>query len=294
MKVFYNENQSVENNPSISPSAKKPTAVLKSWQEIVPVEIMPVVPVTVADLELVHDREYVNDVISCRIENGFGNKLKTIADSLLWTNGSFLSAAKYAVENKTNTVSPTSGFHHAGYYAGSGFCTFNGLMLAAITLKNAMLVNRVAIADLDMHYGNGTDCILEQLSIRGMKDFISHYTFGGHLDTVDRGAKSRLAFGQAYTKLLPDIITRLLDDADVLFYQAGADPHVNDPYGGVLTTEELKERDRIVFTIAKERGVPVVWNLAGGYQTDFSKVLEIHNNTALLHVEIFENAPETL
>jgi len=285
MKVFYDDRMSVENNPSISPSAKKPAAVLKSWQALLPVEIMPVIPVTSSELELVHEKEYVEDVLACRINNGFGNKLKTIADSLLWTNGSFVSAAKYAVENKVCTVSPTSGFHHAEYYSGGGFCTFNGLMLAAVLLKNSKLVENVAIADLDMHYGNGTDSILQQLPI----DFVSHYTFGGHLDSVDFGKKSRIKFGEMYNSMLPDIIHKLLKDVDILFYQAGADPHVDDPFGGVLTTADLRERDRIVFSIAKENKVPVVWNLAGGYQTDFSKVLEIHNNTALLHVELFES-----
>lgn len=283
MKVFYDERQSVEHNPSISPSARKPAAVVKSWQEIVPVEFMPVDPVTAEDLQLVHELEYVEGVLSCKLENGFGNKLQTIADSLLWTNGSFVSAAKYAVQNKANAVSPTSGFHHAGYCNGEGFCTFNGLTLAAVTL-NKLWGTKIAIADLDMHYGNGTDDIIQFLGI----DFISHYTFGAHLDEVNYGKKTVEDFCRTYTNQLPTIIEKILVGADVLFYQAGADPHVNDPYGGALTTEELKERDRIVFTIAKEKGVPVVWNLAGGYQSDFSKVLEIHNNTALLHVEILE------
>lgn len=286
MKVFYDERQSVEVNPSISPSARKPAKVLQSWQEIVPVEIMPVIPVTADELKLVHSEEYVEDVLACRINNGFSNKLKTIADSLLWTNGSFVSAAKYAVENKSNTVSPTSGFHHAEYYSGSGFCTFNGLMLAAMLLKNSGKANKIAIADIDMHYGNGTDHIIEKLQV----DFVSHYTFGSHLDSLP--VKQQTKFGEEFITLLPGIIYDLIEDwngnlVDVLFYQAGADPHVDDPFGGALTTEELKERDRIVFSIAKDKGVPVVWNLAGGYQNDFSKVLEIHNNTALMHVEIF-------
>jgi hypothetical protein len=34
-------------------------------------------------------------------------------------------------------------------------------------------------------------------------------------------------------------------DCDVLLYQAGADPHINDPLGGWLTTAQLRERDRI-------------------------------------------------
>jgi acetoin utilization deacetylase AcuC-like enzyme len=34
-------------------------------------------------------------------------------------------------------------------------------------------------------------------------------------------------------------------DCEVLLYQAGADPHINDPLGGWLTTAQLRERDRI-------------------------------------------------
>lgn len=56
-------------------------------------------------------------------------------------------------------------------------------------------------------------------------------------------------------------------------------PHVSDPLGGFLTTAELAERDRIVFSVAKAFGIPLVWNLAGGYQEPLSAVLEIHRNT---------------
>ena len=68
-------------------------------------------------------------------------------------------------------------------------------------------------------------------------------------------------------------------DCDLLIYQAGADQHVSDPLGGFLTTAELAERDRIVFSMGKKIGIPVVWNLAGGYQNPLEKVLEIHRNT---------------
>ena len=65
----------------------------------------------------------------------------------------------------------------------------------------------------------------------------------------------------------------------MLFYQAGADPHIDDPLGGYLTTEQMKRRDDIVFMVAKDLDLPIVWNLAGGYQEPFQKVLDIHQNT---------------
>jgi len=68
-------------------------------------------------------------------------------------------------------------------------------------------------------------------------------------------------------------------DCEVILYQAGADPHINDPLGGWLTTEQLAERDRLVFETAKAMNLPIAWNLAGGYQKDIRKVLDIHDNT---------------
>lgn len=274
MKVFYDEHQNVEHNPGISPSAGKPSKAVKSWQDKFPVEIMPVIPVKAEDLCLVHDPKYVNDILACNIDNGFENRSPDIAKSLLWTSGSFVSAARYAAQNKVSVVSPTSGFHHATYNGAMGFCTFNGLMLAAVLLKQEGLANRIAIADLDMHYGNGTDDIIVKKSI----DYINHFTYGKY--------KILECWGKNFLPKLPDFIQKVLIDADILFYQAGADPHVDDPYGGCMTTEEMLERDRIVFTIAKEKNIPVVWNLAGGYQADIDKVLEIHDNTARMHVEI--------
>ena len=70
---------------------------------------------------------------------------------------------------------------------------------------------------------------------------------------------------------------------DVVLYQAGADPHVNDPLGGMMTTDELRRRDELVFETCDALGLPVAWNLAGGYQVEadgsIPAVLEIHENT---------------
>jgi acetoin utilization deacetylase AcuC-like enzyme len=74
-----------------------------------------------------------------------------------------LAAAEYAVLHNEVVCSPTSGFHHAEYRNAGGYCTFNGLMVTALALKDAGLVNRVAILDCDAHYGNGTDSIIKQI-----------------------------------------------------------------------------------------------------------------------------------
>ena len=74
-------------------------------------------------------------------------------------------------------------------------------------------------------------------------------------------------------------------DCDLILYQAGADPHINAPLGGFKTTAQLQCRDKLVFLLCHQSGIPVAWNLAGGYQRDadggISPVLAIHDNTLM-------------
>jgi acetoin utilization deacetylase AcuC-like enzyme len=68
-----------------------------------------------------------------------------------------------------------------------------------------------------------------------------------------------------------------------VFFQAGADAHVDDPLGGLLSTDQMRERDRTVFAVCRDLGIPLTWNLAGGYQEEpdgsIPKVVALHLNT---------------
>jgi acetoin utilization deacetylase AcuC-like enzyme len=133
-------------------------------------------------------------------------------------------------------------------------------------------VNRVAIIDCDVHYGNGTDDIIGHLKI----DWIRHHTLGQHFHDRDGVGKDAKLFLTWLYKAIDDC-----QDADLVIYQAGADPHIDDPLGGVLTEVEMVQRDHAVFS--SFRGRPLVWNLAGGYQRDadggIKPVLKLHRNT---------------
>lgn len=62
-----------------------------------------------------------------------------------------------------------------------------------------------------------------------------------------------------------------------------------------MTTEQLRRRDMIVFESARVMGLPVAWNLAGGYQRDeagtIAPVLEIHRNTMRACVAVYIERP---
>ena len=265
---------------SFSPSASKPTSVVESWLNMgIPIDVIAPEPVTAEDLVRAHLYAYVEAVLSCRIANGFGNRSEAVAKSLPFTSGAMLAASRAAIHNGRVAVAPCSGFHHAGHAHGSGYCTFNGLMVTAMALHASGEAKRVGILDFDQHYGDGTDHIIDHFCV----DWISHFSTGQYCHfPVD--AKRFLAS-------IPGLVTSM-KNCDVILYQAGADPHIDDPLGGWLTTWQLFERDRLAFETAAQLGIPVAWNLAGGYQTPLCKVLEIHDGTmkacAGTHLELDE------
>jgi acetoin utilization deacetylase AcuC-like enzyme len=210
--------------------------------------------------------------------------------SVLLTNGGALAAAARALDDGL-AAALASGFHHAHADHGEGFCTFNGLVVAAEALREAGRVARVAVLDLDLHYGNGTASLcatrpwLFNCSIYGNDYFqnkpyrdvenLRHTDGPNHvsfalpngsglealLDALERGAKALLAYGR------PDLV----------LYQAGADPYKEDPYSPLdLDLPHLRERDRWVFAWARREGLPLAWTLAGGYTPDLSKVVAVH------------------
>lgn len=273
--VYYSPKQ-VSCPQSSSPSPRKPALVVADWiEQGLPIRIVEPLPTSRAQIALTHSSEYVDGILNCELMNGFRGRDRDVAESLPWTCGSLLSAARGALNNRRVACSPTSGFHHAGRESGYGYCTFNGLMVAALVLKAEGRVRRVGILDCDQHYGDGTAEIMATLGI----DWIRHVS-QEHWSADE---------ARPFIDGLPEVV-RGFADCDLLIYQAGADPHIEDPLGGFLTTEELAERDRIVFSVAKSMCVPLVWNLAGGYQEPLSRVLEIHRNTMRACVAEFVQA----
>jgi len=277
MKVYYTPKM-VAQEGGFSRSPQKPALAVEAWKAAgIPLDIEEPPPVTVEELSLAHDRKHVESILSLREKNGFGNLDLLIAASLPYTTGSMLAAARWAMAHRSSASAPCSGFHHARWDRAAAFCTFNGLMVTACTLRREGLAERVAILDCDQHMGDGTEDIIKRLKANS---WVRHVTAYEHYKE-EPGLLERL----------PEFIAQFVD-CDVVLYQAGADPHVDDPLGGYLTTEQLAERDRIVFRECRQRGLPVAWNLAGGYQSDFAKVLEIHTNTALACQEIFYSQAE--
>ncbi|WP_048440641.1 hypothetical protein [Caenimonas sp. SL110] len=276
MKIFF-RNEQVANQPaSFSPSACKPALVVHDWLRrglITQGDIHSFPPVTRADLTLAHDPDFVQGILDLEIENGFGTTDPELTTSLYYTTGSLLAASRQALGANEITCSPTSGFHHAGYARAGGYCTFNGLMVVAMKLLKEGAVRQVGIIDCDVHFADGTEDIIGRLRVRKQ---IKHHTMGNRF-------RSRSDVGPGARGFFSWLQTAVEDcrEADLVIYQAGADPHIDDPLGGLLTTAEMSRRDAEVFT--QFQGRALVWNLAGGYQVDdtggIAPVLRLHRNT---------------
>lgn len=262
---------------SYSPSAGKPALVMDSWARLgLPLDVRAPSPVSQHQLCLAHDRDFVAGVLEGRVRNGFGNRLASVASSLPYTSGAMLAAARDALANGWGAIAPCSGFHHAGYDFAGGYCTFNGLMVTAAVLLAEGKVRKIGILDFDQHWGDGTQDIIDRLHLGSE---VVHYSPSEY---------SRRTKAEAFLAAIPTILERFAG-CDLVLYQAGADPHIEDPLGGWLTTEQIYRRDRAVFEGLKRLAIPVAWNLAGGYQRDAAgsirPVLTIHENTMVAFVE---------
>lgn len=274
--VLYCPELTVARNESFSPSAGKPRAVVEDWlRHELPIELFTFPPTDRETISLAHQRSYVDAVLDGRECNGFGNTLPEVAATLPYTVGSLLFAAAIAIDRKRHwtapvACSPTSGFHHAHEWHGAGYCTFNGLIITAMKLHQRGLVRKVGILDADRHYGDGTAALIRLRNL----PWIVHWSGGEHCYLREHADEYVGRIGMAFNRM---------KDCDLIIYQAGADPHIDDPLGGLLTTEQMRERDAVVFDSCAAYGIPLVWNLAGGYQRDaagsLEPVLALHRNT---------------
>lgn len=209
--------------------------------------------------------------------------------------GGTVLTAKLALQHGM-ACNTAGGTHHSYADFGSGYCIFNDLAIAARTVQAEGLAKRILIVDLDVHQGDGTASIFA--------DDASVFTFSMHcgknfpfrkqvsdLDVslpVDAGDDDYLA--ELQTNLSP-----LLDGTDenprpdLVFFDAGVDPHVEDRLGKLaLTDEGLMRRDRFVLESCVERGIPVACVVGGGYSKDIDALTRRHSIVFRVADEVFE------
>jgi acetoin utilization deacetylase AcuC-like enzyme len=191
-------------------------------------------------------------------------------DPLLWpsvraSTGGALAAAEVALR-EGSAGSLSSGLHHAWRNQGKGYCTFNGLALAAYHVL-AGGANSVLILDLDAHCGGGTHSLVAQEPRIRHAD-IAADPFDYYTPTAENSFEL-VSDAARYLPAVHELLGHLESGGnfDLCLYNAGMDPHEGSAEGGLvgITEQILAERERMVFAWCRARGIPVAFVLAGGY-----------------------------
>ena len=247
-------------------------------------------------LEAVHDPEYVDEVFRAEVprvkERRIGFPVTgRIRDRVRHTNGGTWLAAQLA-KRHGYAANSAAGSHHALADTGAGYCVFNDLAVASNRLISEGDASRILIIDLDVHQGDGTASLTA-----GREDIV---TISVHAEKnfPVRKARSNLDIGLPdgtsdadYLAVLETHLPPLFDEVrpDLVYYQAGVDPHEGDKLGRLsLTSEGLVERDRFVVRQARRRGLPIASALGGGYGDDQREVAARHARSMIAMAQ--ENA----
>jgi acetoin utilization deacetylase AcuC-like enzyme len=241
-------------------------------------------PVTRETLCLAHRPDYVRDVCEGTLDArsvrriGFPIDEAVIRRSRAAVGGTLL-AARLALEHGA-AFNTAGGSHHAFSGHGSGYCVFNDVAVAVRALCHEDVIGRALIIDLDVHQGDGTAEIL--------RDEPRAFTFSMHCEENFPHRKQlsdrdvALPAGAAdddYLPILQSELEALLPavSPDLVVYNAGVDPHVEDRLGKLaLSDEGLETRDRIVLGACRSAGVPVAGVVGGGYDLDVDVIARRH------------------
>lgn len=168
--------------------------------------------------------------------------------------------------------------HHAASDLAAGFCFYNNSAIAAELMTRAG--KRVAVLDIDVHHGNGTEAIFynraDVLTVSIHADPARFYPFfWGYESERGRGA------GEGFNLNLPrergldlnghlaalDIALQRISDfgADHLVIAAGLDISIDDPFKGfAITTPDFQ----VIGKRIAEMKLPMVIVQEGGYPSD--------------------------
>ncbi|WP_082817689.1 histone deacetylase family protein [Thalassospira sp. MCCC 1A02491] len=141
--------------------------------------------------------------------------------------------------------------HHASSNLAGGFCYLNNSAIAAQELRKKH--DRVAILDVDLHHGNGTQHIFYErsdvLTLSIHADPMDFYPFFWG-NTEEIGAKDGVGFNKNYPLALgsgDDVFLAALDramaaidefGADAVVVALGLDASRDDPFGGLAVSPD--------------------------------------------------------
>lgn len=247
-------------------------------------------------LELVHENAYIRAYCDGNLDAKAQRRIglpwsEALVRRTCTAVGGTILTAKLAL-NQGLACNTAGGTHHAFPSYGAGFCIFNDIAIATRLLKTQNLSQTILIVDLDVHQGDGTAWIF--------RDDPSVFTFSMHCAVNFPGRKQTsdldvpLAEGteddeylEKLTTYLPDLLVQI--NPDLVFYDAGADPHRDDRLGKLsLTDEGLYRRDQYVLETCAKGRYPVACVIGGGYGKDMNALIYRHSYLHRAASEVYQ------
>ena len=190
------------------------------------------------------------------------------------------------VQNAFCNVRPPG--HHAGRSNSAGFCIFNHVAIGVAQAMRHKNIKRVAIFDIDVHHGDGTEDIFKDNPNVMLCSTFQHpfYPHSGansrsqNMINVPMPAKSN---GEDFKKVFNTIFKPAVDafKPDIIFISAGFDAHVNDPLADcALTMNDYSWISDFIKNLAKIHCQHrLISSLEGGYH------LPSLSQSALAHIK---------
>ncbi len=203
----------------------------------------------------IHTAEYLN-ALEKICERGMHFDADTYTTPASWKLAKNAAGGAIAVARTVWLGESKRGFaltrppgHHATSQRAMGFCLMNNVALAAETLIQEEGAHRLAIIDLDLHHGNGTQDIFYS---RGDVFYLSthqypHYPGTGWLNETGTGEgvmktanfpMPPFSGDREFEKVIQDLIIPLLSrfQPEMILVSYGFDPHFDDPLGNLQLT----------------------------------------------------------
>ncbi len=250
-------------------------------------------------IELVHTTDYVQaycqGTLDAKAQRRIGLPWSAaLVNRTCVAVGGTILTAKLALQHGI-ACNTAGGTHHAFPSYGSGFCIFNDLAIAARLLQHLGLVNIVLIVDLDVHQGDGTAAIFQNDA--------TVFTFSMHCEVNFPGTKQQSdldvplpegmedeAYLRTLQAYLPDLLSQV--KPDLVFYDAGVDPHSRDRLGKLaLTDSGLFQRDRYVLSTCLSQRYPVACVIGGGYADDLFSLAYRHSLLHRAASDVYQKSP---
>ena len=241
-------------------------------------------PCSEETLKRAHSEKYINNIKNKTLDQSKVKKIgfplvdSVVQRSLIATGGTVL-ASKLALDSGL-ACNTAGGSHHANFKEGAGYCVFNDVAVAAKYLLNKGFARRILIVDLDVHQGNGNSDIFK--NSKNVFTFSMHsksnYPAKKSISDLDVELEDNLE-DKNYLKTLKFYLNKLnKENFDYVFYIAGVDVHFNDRLGKLKISDDgIKERDELVTQNFYSKDIPLCGVLGGGYNKDFSKLVELHS-----------------